>query len=208
MDRAARANGRTPTWPTLFPLALVLACSSGVPALFGNGAVRCWGDNEFGQLGRPAGVDPLATYSVDLGTDRRAIGIYAGQYHTCAILEGGAVKCWGDNTFGQLGVGDLVNRGDGTSAMGDGLPLVELGTNQRAVALALGGTASCALLASGRVKCWGDPYQGATGHEDIEPRGGAPGTMGDNLPAVDLGARDGVPCGDRRRLRHHVCAGG
>ena len=64
---------------------------------------------------------------------------------------------------------------------------------QRAVALALGGTASCALLEGGRVKCWGDAYQGATGHGDIEPRGDAPGTMGDNLPAVDLGTRDGAP---------------
>jgi len=161
-------------------------------AIFGAGAVECWGDNMYGQAGRPPVGDPLAAYSVDLGTDRRAIGIYAGQYYSCAILEGGAVKCWGDNAFGQLGLGDMVNRGDGMAAMGDALPVVDLGAGQRAVALALGGTASCALLQDGRLKCWGDPYQGATGHGDVEPRGGTPGTMGDNLPAVDLGSRDGV----------------
>lgn len=161
------------------------------------GAVRCWGDNEMGQLGRPPIGDPLAEYSVDLGRDRRATAVYSGQYHTCVILEGGAVKCWGDNSFGQLGLGDRVNRGDGKAAMGDGLPLVDLGTGERAVALALGGMASCALLQGGRVKCWGDPYQGATGHEDGEPRGDLPGTMGDNLPAVDLGVRDGV----RRKVK-------
>jgi len=162
-------------------------------AIFGAGAVRCWGDNGNGQLGRPPLGDPLADYSVDLGTDRRATAIYAGGSYTCVILEGGAVKCWGNNDFGQLGLGDMANRGDGTLAMGDGLPTVDLGTGQRAVALALGETASCALLAGGQVKCWGDPYQGATGHGDIEPTGGSPGTMGDNLTAVDLGSRDGVP---------------
>jgi alpha-tubulin suppressor-like RCC1 family protein len=161
------------------------------------GAVRCWGDNNTGQLGRPPFGDPLANYSVDLGRDRRAIGIYTGQYHTCALLTGGAVKCWGDNSFGHLGLGDLVNRGDGLTAMGDGLPVVDLGTGERAVALALGGTASCALLEGGRVKCWGDPYLGATGHGDAEPRGNAPGTMGDNLPVVDLGVRNGV----RRKVK-------
>ncbi|HEY8924415.1 MAG TPA: hypothetical protein VIU64_08545 [Polyangia bacterium] len=162
-------------------------------AIFGGGAVRCWGDNSAGQLGRPPPFDPLAAYSVDLGAGRRAAGIYAGQFHTCAILDDFAVKCWGDNSFAQLGLGDLVNRGDGMLAMGDNLPVVDLGTGARAVTLALGGAASCALLKDGRVKCWGDPYQGATGHGDIEPRGGVPGTMGDNLPSVDLGSRDGVP---------------
>lgn len=161
-------------------------------AIFGDGAVRCWGENSAGQLGRPPPFDPLADYSVDLGPERRATGIYAGQYHTCAILEGGAVKCWGDNSFGQLGLGDMANRGDGVFAMGDGLPVVDLGTGEHARALALGGTATCALLDDGRVKCWGDPYQGATGHGDVELRGASPGTMGDNLPAVDLGTRAGV----------------
>ncbi len=160
-------------------------------AIFGAGAVRCWGDNTRGQLGRSPVGDPLATYSVDLGKDQKAAAIYAGPNHTCVILDGGAVKCWGDNSFGQLGLGDMANRGDGTLAMGDGLPVVDLGTGERAAALALGGTASCALLGDGRLKCWGDPYQGATGHGDLDVRGASPGTMGDNLPDVDLGSRDG-----------------
>ena len=114
-------------------------------------------------------------YSVDLGKRQRATAVFAGPYNTCAILEGGAVKCWGDNSFGQLGLGDTVTRGDGTGAMGDGLPAVDLGTGRRAVALALGNTAACALLDDGAVKCWGDPYQGATGHGDIQIRGDRPG---------------------------------
>ena len=161
-------------------------------AIFAPGAVRCWGDNRLGQLGRAAG-DALATYSVDLGPGRRATAVYAGLNTTCVILEGGAVKCWGDNGFGQLGLGDTVVRGDGASAMGDALPVVDLGAGRPAAALALGSTAACALLDDGAVKCWGDAYQGATGHGDIQTRGDRPGTMGDNLPVVDLGSRDGVP---------------
>ena len=162
------------------------ACS-----IFAAGAVRCWGDNRLGQLGR-AVDDPLADYSVDLGKGRRATAVFAGLFDTCVILEGGAVKCWGDNSFGQLGTGDTVTRGDGTGAMGDALPVVDLGAGRRATALAMGSTATCALFDDGAVKCWGDPYQGATGHGDIQIRGDRPGTMGDNLPIVDVGSRDGV----------------
>jgi alpha-tubulin suppressor-like RCC1 family protein len=119
--------------------------------------------------------------------------VWAGLGDTCVVLEGGAVKCWGDNSLGQLGLGDAVTRGDGTGAMGDGLPAVDLGAGRRAVALAVGSTAVCALFDDGAVKCWGDAYQGATGHGDIITRGDKPGTMGDNLPVIDLGSRDGVP---------------
>ena len=101
-------------------------------AIFAAGAVRCWGDNRLGQLGRAVGDDPLADYSVDLGKGRRATAVFAGLFDTCVILEGGAVKCWGDNSFGQLGLGDTVTRGDGTGAMGDALPVVDLGTGRRA----------------------------------------------------------------------------
>jgi len=172
---------------------LLAAGASHTCAIFSEGAVRCWGDNGLGQLGRAGALDPLDGYSVDLGTGRRATGIFAGTHHTCAVLDGGDLKCWGLNMQGQLGLEDAVNRGDGVSAMGDGLPAVDLGTGQRAVAVAGGDGATCALLDTGRIKCWGDAYQGALGYGDNISRGDAPGTMGDDLPAVDLGGRDGSP---------------
>jgi alpha-tubulin suppressor-like RCC1 family protein len=176
------------------PVSVLLAAGGQhTCAIFAAGAVRCWGDNTFGQLGRAAGNDPLAAYSVDLGRGNRAAAVYAGLTNTCVILQDGAIKCWGDNSFGQLGLGDMVTRGDGTGAMGDALPVVDLGAGRRAVALAVGSTANCALLGDGALKCWGDAYQGATGHGDMMTRGDRPGTMGDNLPVVNLGSRDGVP---------------
>lgn len=153
----------------------------------------CWGDNHSGQLGRSAPGVALPDGRVDLGTNRRALGIFAGLEHTCAILEDGGVKCWGLNTWGQLGVGDTANRGDGVAAMGDGLPVVDLGVGRRAVAIAAASSATCALLDGGSVKCWGDSYQGALGYGDISTRGAMPGTMGDALREVDLGSRDGAP---------------
>jgi len=162
-------------------------------ALAAEGAVRCWGSNDSGQLGRSAPGVALPDGRVDLGTNRRAIGVFAGLEHTCAILEDGAVKCWGLNSWGQLGVGDTANRGDGVAAMGDGLPIVNLGDGRRAVAIAAASPATCALLDGGGVKCWGDNYQGALGYGDLETRGTAPGTMGAALRDVDLGSRDGAP---------------
>jgi alpha-tubulin suppressor-like RCC1 family protein len=160
-------------------------------ALSSSGTVRCWGDNSFRQLGRSAGGGPAAGAPVDLGSGRRARAIFAGANHTCAILDGGEVKCWGLNSHGQLGVGDDQNRGDGVGAMGDALAAVDLGRGRRAVTLAPGGTATCALLDDGRVKCWGDAFQGALGYGDTDTRGASPKTMGDELPVVDLGSRWG-----------------
>ena len=167
--------------------------SSHTCAIFAPGAVRCWGDNSAGQLGQPPAGDPLGAYSVDLGRGQRARSVFAGPQTTCVILDDGSVKCWGENSHGQLGLGDTTTRGDGTSAMGDSLPFVQLGDGERAASLALGGTASCALLETGRVKCWGDAYQGALGYGDNVERGSTPGTMGDALPAVDLGTLHGAP---------------
>ena len=60
--------------------------------------------------------------AVDLGTGRTATAIAAGWYHTCAILDNGAVKCWGHNCVGQLGLGDTDRRAATRAGeMGDAL---------------------------------------------------------------------------------------
>ena len=47
--------------------------------------------------------------------------IAAGSSHTCAIVNNGDVKCWGYNYFGQLGLGDTINRLNPTAvSVGEG----------------------------------------------------------------------------------------
>lgn len=113
--------------------------------------------------------------------------ISAGNTHACVVLEGGRIKCWGRNNMGQLGLGDTENRGDDPGELGDALPAVDLGTDARAIAVTAGFDHTCALLTSGRVKCWGSNGSGKLGLGDTENRGDEPGEMGDALPTLSLG---------------------
>ncbi|HEX5100735.1 MAG TPA: DUF4215 domain-containing protein [Polyangiaceae bacterium] len=165
-------------------------------AILDDQSVKCWGYNYYGQLGQGdnqtrgdvAGELGDNLPPVELGTGAVPMAIATGYAHTCALLTSGQVKCWGSNSYGQLGLGDTVTRGDNPSEMGDSLPAVELGTGRTAVAIATGESYSCALLDSGEVKCWGYSSYGQLGLGDAVMRGDFPNEMGDNLPAVELGS--------------------
>lgn len=161
-----------------------------------NGSIKCWGRNVVGELGlgdqsNPFIGDDLSEMGdnlqpVQLGTGRTASTIAGRYHHYCALLTDGDVKCWGHNTYGQLGVGDVENRGDGPGEMGDALVPVNLGTGRKATAIAVGTFHSCAILDDGNVKCWGN---GAVlGIGETDNRGDNQGEMGDALPTVDLGS--------------------
>ena len=62
---------------------------------------------------------------IDLGTGRTATAIAAGKYHNCALLDNASVKCWGQNTYGQLGIDNTTNMGDNSSEMAV-LPSIDL----------------------------------------------------------------------------------
>ncbi|MBI3978179.1 MAG: tandem-95 repeat protein, partial [Chloroflexi bacterium] len=165
-------------------------------ALLDNGQVKCWGDNFYGQLGLGdtirrgdnAGEMGDALPAVNLGAGRTATAIAVGNSHTCAVLDTGQVKCWGSNSWGELGLGNYAGRGDGPGEMGDALPAVNLGAGRTATALAAGYSHTCALLDNGQIKCWGGNTFGQLGLGNTTNRGGGAGDMGDSLPAVDLGA--------------------
>jgi alpha-tubulin suppressor-like RCC1 family protein len=164
-------------------------------ALLDSGAVKCWGDNTDGQLGLGdtaargdnAGEMGNSLPAVSLGTGRTAIAIAVGDLHTCALLDTGNVKCWGDNTYGELGQGDTNNRGDNAGEMGDNLLDVDLGTGRKASAITAGHYFTCALLDNATVKCWGRNDFGQLGQGDTNNRGDNAGEMGDNLLAINLG---------------------
>ena len=65
---------------------------------------------------------------------RTAKSLELGSGHTCVILDNDSVKCWGRNHYGQLGLGDTANRGDGSNEMGNALAAVDLGTVSGAAA--------------------------------------------------------------------------
>jgi alpha-tubulin suppressor-like RCC1 family protein len=176
----------------------VLTATGGIDhtcALLHGGRVKCWGFNDDGQLGLgdkvTRGDEPnemgAALPFVDLGAGEEAKAIASGRQHTCALLQGGRVKCWGWNALSQLGLGDLENRGDNPGEMGDNLPVIDLGAGVMASAIVVGDLYACALLGGGKVKCWGNNGSGQLGLGNTENRGDAPGEMGDSLPYVNLG---------------------
>lgn len=125
--------------------------------------------------------------ALNLGAGRTAKTVALGGDHGCAILDNGALKCWGSNAAGELGLGDGRDRGLDLNDMGDNLPAVDLGTGRTATLIVAGELHTCALLDDSSVKCWGDNSWGQLGQGDHWGRGLHAGEMGDHLPAVDLG---------------------
>lgn len=165
-------------------------------AILNDASVKCWGVNAYGQLGigdtqaRGDGPGEMGDSlpAVDLGTGNTAVRLTLGSDHTCALLSDGSAKCWGYNYYGSLGTGDVQTRGNQPNEMGDNLPLIDLGIGSTAVQLVAGRYHTCAVLNDGSAKCWGFNNQGQLGLGDMQWRGNRPDQMGDNLPAVDLGA--------------------
>ncbi|HEX4924220.1 MAG TPA: hypothetical protein VFV50_09040 [Bdellovibrionales bacterium] len=164
-------------------------------ALFESRRVKCWGQNNAGKLGygddadrgnTPETLDDKIPF-VDLGDESTPVKIAVGANHTCALFENGRMKCWGYGGTGELGYGDRAARGDDPGEMGNNLPFVNLGTNERVVQVSIGYSFTCALLESRRVKCWGLNEVGQLGLGDTKTRGDDPDEMGDRLPFVDLG---------------------
>ena len=74
-------------------------------AILSNGDVKCWGRDNYGQLGDGGSsqdINAPPSTAIDLGTGRTAVAISAGTNSNCAILDNGDLKCWGNNYFGAL----------------------------------------------------------------------------------------------------------
>jgi alpha-tubulin suppressor-like RCC1 family protein len=110
--------------------------------------------------GADAGED--SGTDTDTGPGDTAIWISAGFAHTCAVIEGGYVKCWGWQQFGQLGYGtDLVDDSDANTSLPSTLPFVRVG--EAVSEIEAGGYHTCARLADGDAKCWGYGIYGQLG---------------------------------------------
>ena len=88
-------------------------------ALFTNGSVKCWGESSVLGLGYSTSDGGFGDGYLETGdtlpflqfpTGRHATMIEAGKSHTCAVMDNDDLICWGDNSKGQLGLGDTAHR--------------------------------------------------------------------------------------------------
>jgi alpha-tubulin suppressor-like RCC1 family protein len=143
----------------------------------------CWGDNGVGQLGTGTAATLPTPSPSPVRLVSNPVAVAAGEAHTCAIRQGGAVLCWGANADGQLGEGS-------TSALPIPAPVAELGATADVVA---GGSFSCALDGHGGVFCWGDDHFGQLGLGRVVSRA-EPQPVPSVGFALDVAAGDAHTC--------------
>lgn len=167
-------------------------------ALLADGGVTCWGSGERGQLGRVPTPndckgepgDPWVGPSlcanqpphIPLVLGDKAIAVAVGPVgnFSCALLENGSVRCWGNNDNGQLGIGQVsqtrYNDLEALPNPNTTVPSqpVNLGVGRKAKAIAVQSGGVCALLTDGCVKCWGLNNVGQLGYGDTVNRSAPP----------------------------------
>jgi alpha-tubulin suppressor-like RCC1 family protein len=155
-------------------------------ALLMAGNVRCWGSNDVGQLGDNTRVHPRLNPVDVVGLGHSVRAIVPGIWHTCAVLNNGSARCWGQNDRGQVGDGTRVTRRR---------PYFSVhGLDRDVRMVAAGSSHTCALLMNGTVVCWGANDRGQLGD----------GTTTDRLtpvPVRGLGGVSAIAAGDA-----HTCA--
>ncbi|MBK7961216.1 MAG: hypothetical protein IPK04_08375 [Bdellovibrionales bacterium] len=118
-----------------------------------NGGVKCWGRGSYGALGNGSLIDKYSpTAAVGLGSE--IVKVKVNERHACALTTSGALKCWGANYGGEVGVGDITQYSSPVSVPGmqAGILDVDLGENS-----------TCVLVVGGSVKCWGNNLFGSLG---------------------------------------------
>jgi alpha-tubulin suppressor-like RCC1 family protein len=144
------------------PLTGVVAVAAGAHhtcTLLGNGEGRCWGRNDLAQLANNSTEGAPSKVAISVGSRQMvllesAVGLAAGEHHTCAVLAGGSVSCWGYNASRQLGDRTTQNQSQPVTV----LNLVN------AIGVAAGASHTCGLRADGTARCWGDNTYGQLGN--------------------------------------------
>ena len=143
------------------PLTNITAISAGEfhTCAVVDGAAMCWGLNTHGQVGDSTTADRNVPAPVS-GLGSGIIAISAGGQHSCALTAAGGVKCWGENSTGQLGDSTTTQRNT---------PVDVVGLSTGVTAVAAGWSHTCAALTAGGVMCWGANGFGQLGDGTTTP---------------------------------------
>ncbi len=144
------------------------------------GSLRCWGKNDYGQLGNnTAGESTFKSVPNNVvGLSTGMVSVKEGQFHSCGLTAAGGVKCWGTNNSSELGLGSAGSNVDLSS-----VPLDVVGLSSGVVAIDVGRYHSCALTNVGGVKCWGYNFYGELGDNTTQDR---------STPVDVIGATSGI----------------
>ena len=155
--------------PTVIALALGSAHSCAIVPVSVTvpGGLLCWGDNTKGQIGigtvgNPAPAQGIVTPTAVLGLSTVTLAsVNAQDVHSCVVTTGGAAKCWGDNTKGQIGNGSETPNAPVST------PTDVTGLSTGVAMIAPGGQHTCALFNADVVKCWGFNQNGQIGDNTV-----------------------------------------
>jgi alpha-tubulin suppressor-like RCC1 family protein len=145
--------------PNLSNIAAIAAGGNHSLAVAQGGQVFAWGLNNKGQVGvGSSGADQLSP--VELAKIDAVIAIEAGFNHSLAITGDGGVLAWGDNEYGQVGIGTTA----------DQLTPVQVAGLQEVGAIAAGFGHSLALKKDGDIFAWGSNNMGQLGDSSLNDR--------------------------------------
>jgi alpha-tubulin suppressor-like RCC1 family protein len=128
-------------------------------AILNNGVLKCWGRNSSGQLGNPMFTADYRKLSMEIAyfEGLEIVDMSLGANHTCAVIAGGAVKCWGDNSSGQVGPENFQSE--------QSVPY-RIGVEHTWEKIATGSNHSLAINSDGELFTWGNNDYGQLGHGD------------------------------------------
>jgi len=157
----------------------IVAGVSHTCAITACGQLKCWGDGGSVPLGYADkslhALPPSETLVVGQGAGKRIKQIWLGESHTCLLAFDQGFHCWGKNSHGQLGYGNLT---DIEKPIFWG---VDLGVGRSVVGAAMGVTHTCAVLDDASLRCWGANDNGQLGYGDSTSR------LSPDAKAVDVG---------------------
>ena len=169
-----------------------------------DGTVVCWGKGDFGRIGygdtEDVGDDetPQDAGPVPLSAGDVVERVTTGRGHTCVLLQGGSIKCWGYNNHGQLGYDHGDDIGDDE---GEVEALVAVPVGGPVVRIEAGLEYTCAILSQGRLRCWGHNNNGQLGQGNTMTA--PPSAVAEDIPFVSFG---GALVMDVAPADEHTCA--